>query len=78
MMKRDSRFAEKASHRIALKEYRKKEKTIVDELSTYYTKVIYKTGQCLRNHTLVYADRYKCLFQSGVAKIGLLHLSSRY
>ena len=43
-----------------------------------YTNVIYKTGQCLRNHTVVNADGYKCLVQSGEAKIGLLHLSNRY
>ena len=46
--------------------------------STSHTNVIYKTGQCLRNHTVVYADGYKCLVQSGEAKIGLLHLSNRY
>ena len=42
------------------------------------TNVIYKTGQCLRNHTVVNADGYMCLVQSGGAKIGLLHLSNRY
>ena len=42
------------------------------------TNVIYKTGQCLRNHTVVNADGNKCLVQSGEAKIGLLHLSNRY
>ena len=46
--------------------------------SAIYTNVIYKTGQCLRNHTVVNADRYKCFVQSGEAKIGLLHLSNRY
>ena len=44
----------------------------------YNTNVIYKTGQCLRNHTVVNADGYKCLVQSEEAKIGLLHLSNRY
>ena len=42
------------------------------------THVIYKTGQCLRNHTVVNADGYTCFVQSGEAKIGLLHLSIRY
>ena len=42
------------------------------------TNVIYKTCQCFRNHTVVNADGYKCLVQSGEAKIGLLHLSNRY
>ena len=44
----------------------------------YYTNVIYKTGQCLRNHTVVNADGYKRLVKSGEAKIGLIHLSNRY
>ena len=47
-------------------------------LMSTYTNVIYKTGQCLRNPTVVFADGYKCLVQSGEAKIGLLHLSNRY
>ncbi len=40
--------------------------------------MISKTCQCLRNYTVVYADGYKCLIQSGEAKIGLLHLSNQY
>ncbi len=45
---------------------------------SYNTHVIYKTGQCLRNHTMVYDDGYTCLVQCGEAKIGRLHLSNRY
>ena len=44
---------------------------------TCYTNVIYMTGQCLRNHTVVNADGYTCLVSSGEAKIGLLYLSIR-
>ena len=45
---------------------------------TSNTHVISKTGQCLRNHTVVNADGYTCFVQSDEAKIGLLHLSNRY
>ncbi len=56
-----------------------KPEMVRDALRTAYnTNVIYKTGQCFRNHTVVNADGYKCLVQSGEAKIGLLHLSNRY
>ncbi len=40
--------------------------------------MISKTCQCLRNHTMVYADGYKCSVRSGEANVGLLHLSNRY
>ena len=43
-----------------------------------YTNVMSKTCQCFRHHTAVNADGYKCLVQSGEAKIGLLQLSNRY
>lgn len=46
--------------------------------SPFYTNVISKTYQCLRNRTVVYAYRYRCFVQSGEAKIGLLHLFNRY
>ena len=55
------------------------EKTFtLSSLNTSYTNVISQTCQCLRNHTVINADGYKCLVQSGEAKIGLLHLSNRY
>ena len=52
--------------------------TIRVELTASNTNVISKTCQCLRNHTVVYADGYKCSVQSGEAKIGLLHLFNRH
>ena len=49
-----------------------------EKCKTHNTDVNSKTGQCLRNHTVINAHGYKSLVQSGEAKIGLLHLSNRY